>query len=133
MATKAGQDVGGDEVTAETRTFEPNARTHERLVRFLEERIPHFLGPELYTKTCLYTMPPDRQFVIDSVPGYPQISVVVDGGHAFKFATLIGRMLSQLALDGQTEYPIAPFQADRPALTDPTFQPIFRNEAVLSR
>jgi glycine/D-amino acid oxidase-like deaminating enzyme len=78
-------------------------------------------------------MPPDRQFVIDSVPGYPQISVVVDGGHAFKFATLIGRILSQLALDGRTEYPIAAFRADRPALTDPTFQPIFRNEAVLSR
>jgi sarcosine oxidase len=133
VATKAGQDVGGDEVTAETRTFEPNARTHERLVRFLEERIPRFLGPELYTKTCLYTMPPDRQFVIDSVPGYPRISVVVDGGHAFKFATLIGRILSQLALDGRTEYPIAAFGADRPALTDPAFQPIFRNEAVLSR
>jgi glycine/D-amino acid oxidase-like deaminating enzyme len=78
-------------------------------------------------------MPPDRQFVIDSVPGYPRISVVVDGGHAFKFATLIGRILSQLALDGRTEYPIAAFGADRPALTDPAFQPIFRNEAVLSR
>lgn len=133
VATKAGQDVGGDEVTAETRTFEPNARTHERLVRFLEERIPHFLGPELATKTCLYTMPPDRQFVIDSVPGHPRLSVVVDGGHAFKFATLIGHILSQLALDGRTEYPIAPFRADRPALTYPSFPPIFRNEAVLSR
>ena len=132
VATKAGQDVGGDEVTAETRTFEPNARTHERLVRFLEAHIPRFLGPELVTKTCLYTMPPDRHFVIDSVPGQPRITVAVDAGHAFKFATLIGRILSQLALDGRTEYPIASFRADRPALTDPTFRPIFRNEAVLS-
>lgn len=133
VATKAGQDVGGDKVAAETRTFEPNPRTKERLVRFLEARIPRFLGPELYTKTCLYTMPPDRHFVIDVVPGFPQISVVVDGGHAFKFATLIGRILSQLALDGQTEYPIESFRADRPALTDPTFQPMFRNEAVVHR
>jgi sarcosine oxidase len=85
----------------------------------------------LSTKTCLYTMPPDRHFVIDVVPGYPQISVVVDGGHAFKFATLIGRILSQLALDGQTEYPIESFRADRLALTDPTFRPFFRNEAVV--
>lgn len=132
VATKAGQDVGGDEVTAETRTFEPNPRTHERLVRFLEARIPRFLGPVHSTKTCLYTMPPDRHFVIDAVPGVPNVTVVVDGGHAFKFATLIGRILSQLALDGRTGYPIAPFRADRPALTDPGFQPIFRNEAVLS-
>ncbi|MBW3632981.1 MAG: N-methyl-L-tryptophan oxidase [Chloroflexi bacterium] len=133
VATKAGQDVGGEEVTAETRTFEPNQSAKERLVNFLEEHIPRFLGPELYTKTCLYTMPPDRHFIIDAAPGHPCITVAVDGGHAFKFATLIGRILSQLALEGETAYPIASFRADRPALTDPTFQPVFRNEAVLSR
>jgi len=133
VATKAGQDVGGEEVTAETRSFEPDARTRERLVRFLETHLPGFLGPELYTKTCLYTMPPDRHFVIDALPGHPRVTIAVDAGHAFKFATLIGRILSQLALDGRTEYPIAAFRADRPALTDPTFQPVFRNEAVLSR
>jgi len=133
VATKAGQDAGGDEVTAETRTFEPNPRPYQKLVRFLETHIPRYLGPELYTKTCLYTMPPDRHFVIDAVPGHARVTVAVDGGHAFKFATLIGRILSQLALDGRTEYPIAPFRADRPAITDPTFRPIFRNEAVLSR
>ena len=64
------------------------------------------------------------------VPGHPRVTVAVDGGHAFKFATLIGRILSELALDGRTEYPIAPFRADRPALTDPTFRPIFRNESA---
>ena len=133
IATKAGQDAGGDEVSAETRTFAPNPATHERLVRFLETHIPRFLGPELYTKTCLYTMPPDRHFVIDSVPGFPRITIAVDGGHAFKFATLIGRILSQLALDGTTEYPIDAFRADRPALTDSTFRPVFRNQAVLNR
>ena len=133
VATKAGQDAGGEEVTAETRTFESNPRAHERLINFLESHIPRFLGPELYTKTCLYTMPPDRHFVIDAVPGHPRVTIAVDGGHAFKFATLIGLILSQLALRGQTEYPIDTFQADRAAITDPTFQPMFRNEAVVHR
>lgn len=132
VATKAGQDVGGDEVTAETRTFEPNPRAHERLLRFLDEHIPRSLGPELATKTCLYTMPPDRQFVLDAVPDQPHVTVACDAAHAFKFATLFGRILSQLALDGRTEYPIDAFRAGRPALTDPTFRPVFRNEAVLS-
>ena len=77
-------------------------------------------------------MPPDRHFVLDAVPGQSRVTVAVDGGHAFKFATLLGRILSQLALDGRTEYPIAPFRADRPALNDPSFRPIFRNEVVLS-
>jgi sarcosine oxidase len=133
VATKAGQDVGGEEVTAETRTFEPDVPTRDRLIRFLETYIPRFNGPELFTKTCLYTMPPDRHFVIDHVPGQANITVAADAAHAFKFATLIGRIMSELALDGRTEFPIAPFRADRPALTDPTFQPVFRNEAVLQR
>jgi len=133
VATKAGQDVGGKEVTAETRTFEPDLPTKERLVRFLETHIPRFVGPELFTKTCLYTMPPDRHFIIDRVPGQERITAFVDAGHAFKFATLLGRILSDLALGGRTSYPIEMFGADRPALTDPTYRPIFRNEAVLSR
>jgi glycine/D-amino acid oxidase-like deaminating enzyme len=78
-------------------------------------------------------MPPDRHFVIDRIPGQERITVAADAAHAFKFATLIGRILSQLALDGRTEYPIEAFRADRPALTDPTFRPVFRNEAVLQR
>lgn len=133
VATKAGQDVGGPEVTAETRTFDPDPVTRDRLVRFLETYIPRFLGPELLTKTCLYTMPPDRHFVLDRVPGQDRVTVAVDAAHAFKFVPLLGRILSQLALEGRTEYPIEPFRADRPALTDPTFRPVFRNEAVLTR
>ncbi|GAB4431636.1 MAG: N-methyl-L-tryptophan oxidase [Chloroflexi bacterium OHK40] len=125
VAIKAGQDVGGDVVTADTRTFEPNPRADADLRRFLGRYLPGALGLELYTRTCLYTLTPDRDFVIDTVPGHPQISLAVGAGHAFKFAGLIGRILSQLALDGHSAYPIAAFRLDRPALTDPSYQPAF--------
>lgn len=130
VATKAGQDVGGDEVTPQTRTFAPNPRTHDRLLRFLEARIPHFLGPVLYTKTCLYTMTPDRDFVLDRLPDYPQITVGLGAAHGFKFSCLIGEILADLASEGDTRYPIAPFSLKRPALTDPTFVPTFNLTAV---
>jgi sarcosine oxidase len=133
VATKAGQDAGGAEVTADTRTFEPDAETKQRLIRFLETHIPRSLGPELLTKTCLYTMPPDRHFVIDRVPGQPNVVVAADAAHAFKFVPAIGQALAELALDGHTALPIAPFHAHRSALTDPGFVPIFRNEAVMER
>ena len=80
----------------------------------------------LYTKPCLYTMPPDRNFILDSLPEYPHISLVVGAGHAFKFAGLFGRILSDLALDGRTVFPISIFSLTRPAITDPDFQPVFR-------
>jgi sarcosine oxidase len=125
VATKAGQDAGGDEVTLQTRTFEPNRRVLENLRRFLERYIPGSLGPELYTKTCLYDIPPDRNFILDKLPEHPQILVAVGAGHAFKFAGLMGRILSELATGGETRYPIGAFRLDRPALTDPTYRQVF--------
>jgi sarcosine oxidase len=124
-ATKAGQDVGGDVVTVDTRTFEPNERVLANLRGFLEQYVPDSLGPELYTKTCLYDMPPDREFVLGTLPEQPRISLFVGAGHGFKFASLAGKILGELAFYGKTEYPIEAFRVDRPALTDPTYEPAF--------
>ena len=57
-------DVGGEVVTADARTFEPNGRVLANLRSFLERYIPDTVGPKLYTKTCLNDMPPDREFVL---------------------------------------------------------------------
>ena len=121
VGVKAGQDLGGDVVTPETRAFQPNPRPLARLQAFLASHIPEALGPVLYTKPCLYTMPPDRGFIVDILPGLPQISLAIGAGHAFKFASLIGLILSQLAMDGKSVYPIDAFSLRRPAITDPDF------------
>jgi len=124
VATKLGQHMGGlaKPVTARTRTFEPDPVRIERYRDFLERYIPGFLGPELYTKTCLYTIPPDQNFVIDTLPEHPQISVAIGAGHAYKFAGLIGRILSELALDGESTFPIEAFRLERAAVSDAAFE-----------
>lgn len=127
VATKLGQHMGGPVVTAESRTFEPDTERQTRYRRFLESHLPGFLGPERYTKTCLYTVPPDQNFVLDKLPEHPQIAIAIGAGHAFKFASLIGRILADLAIDGATDYPIGPFALSRPALTDPTFPKAFHH------
>jgi sarcosine oxidase len=114
--TKAGQDAGGQEVSAETRTFEPDQAALRRTTDFLEKYIPRSLGPIIYTKTCLYTLTPDRDFVIDRLPDHPDVVVGIGGGHGYKFASLIGRILSELAIDGRTERNIEPFRIDRAIL-----------------
>jgi sarcosine oxidase len=92
---------------------------------WLKDYIPNFLGPKLYTKTCLYDMPRDRNFVIDALPQHPQILVCCGAGHAYKFASLLGKILSELAIDGRAQYSIEPFTINRPAITDPNFQAVF--------
>jgi len=113
---KVGQDAGGRQVTAETRTFEPDQPALQRVRDFLAQYIPSLLGPIIYTKTCLYTLTPDRDFVLDTVPDHPNVSIAIGGGHGFKFASLIGRILSDLAIDGGTEHNLESFQTDRALL-----------------
>uniref|UniRef100_UPI0015F08198 FAD-dependent oxidoreductase n=1 Tax=Pseudonocardia pini TaxID=2758030 RepID=UPI0015F08198 len=125
VATKLGQHMGGPETSADERTFDADPVRRKRYDRFVEEHLPRFGGPELYTKTCLYTVPPDQDFVLDTVPGHPQVTVVVGAGHAYKFAALIGGLLADLALDRTPAHPVDAFALTRRALTDPTFERSF--------
>jgi sarcosine oxidase len=113
---KVGQDVGGREVTPRSRSFETDRAARERVERFLAEHLPDACGP-VTTKSCLYTMPPDRDFVVDEVPGQPGAFVALGAAHGFKFASLIGKVLSDLAVDSRTRLDVGPFRIDRPLLT----------------
>lgn len=117
-AVKVAQDVGGRETTAAARGFAPDAAAFERVRAFCERCLPSALGPVLSTKTCLYTLTPDRDFVIDAVPGCESCLVAVGAGHAFKFASAIGRILAELSLDGATGADLEPFRIDRPVLLE---------------
>ena len=121
VATKAAIDATGPVVTPATRTFEPVAEREAELDTFLTRYIPHFVGPKLYTKTCLYEMPPDRDFILDHLPEQPNVFVFIGAGHAYKFASLLGKIFSELVLDGQTPHDITPFTLNRPGITDPNY------------
>lgn len=126
VAVKLGRDMGGRFVTQQTRTFEPDPTETQLLADFLGNRLPGAVGPELYSRTCVYDMPNDRDFILDKIPGHPRVTVGLGAGHAAKFGSLLGKILADLTLEGSTPYPIEPFRADRPALVDPNFQPAFR-------
>jgi sarcosine oxidase len=99
---KAAQDVGGREVTPATRTFEPDPAAWDRLYAFMSRHLPTMIAPAVLTKTCLYTLTPDRDFVIDRVPGHPDVLVLLGAAHGFKFASVMGRIAAELLFDGRT-------------------------------
>ena len=115
---KVAQDVGGREVTADTRTFDPDPEAFARVETFLSAHIPKALGGVIQTKTCLYDLTPDRDFVVDRLPDHPNVSVALGAAHGFKFASAIGKILSELALDGATPHDLEPFRITRPILRE---------------
>jgi monomeric sarcosine oxidase len=123
---KLGRDVSGRFVTQETRSFEPDAGQTAENAEFLRRYLPGAAGPELVSKTCVYDLTPDRNFVIDTVPGYPHIGLCIGAGHAAKFTALLGHIMADLAIDGETSYGIGTWRLDRPALTDPGYPTDFR-------
>ena len=115
-AVKVTQDAGGRTVDPDTRGFDEDPEITRRVAAFLARRLPAALGPVQRVKTCLYTLTPDRDFVIDRLPDRPNVCVAIGAGHAFKFASAIGRILADLAPDAETPAGIADFALDRPIL-----------------
>jgi sarcosine oxidase len=121
------QDIGGEEITPETRTFSPNQKTLERVDAFMRQHMPGALGPTVSLKTCIYTMTPDRDFVIDTLSNYPQVAIGLGAAHGFKFASIIGRVLSDLAIDGRSDLSVPKFAASRAILREDNPPRVFQS------
>jgi sarcosine oxidase len=80
----------------------------------LTEFIPAADGPLAAAKTCLYTVTPDHDFIVDRLPDAPNIVVAsACSGHGFKFAPVLGEVLADLATNGRTSYDIGRFKLSR--------------------
>jgi sarcosine oxidase len=87
----------------------------EALIRSaLADHIPAANGRMIAAKTCLYTVTPDHDFIIDRLPDAPNVIVASPcSGHGFKFAPVIGEILAEIALDGGTRHDISRFALGR--------------------
>jgi sarcosine oxidase len=100
-----------------------DAETVDRTVSLQDEaavraavtaHIPAADGPLARAKTCLYTVTPDHDFIIDLLPGAPSVTVAsVCSGHGFKFAPVMGEILADLATLRRTAHDIGRFRLGR--------------------
>jgi len=119
---KVGQDCGGLPVDPDTRDFEADPGYVTAMRAFVGRLVPAAGGVRRVT-TCLYTLTPDRDFVVGPVPGHEAVVVGLGAAHGFKFAPWFGRVLADLATSGTTGSDVEAFRLDRAALTDPAAVP----------
>ncbi|WP_334152197.1 N-methyl-L-tryptophan oxidase [Microbacterium sp.] len=107
---KAARDVSDNRMTPEERTFVPAPELTAQLDGFVHQLLPG-AGEQLRTVTCQYALTPDRRFVLGPLPQHPDVIVALAAGHGFKFTPAFGRILSELALDGETSDDVSQFTA----------------------
>jgi sarcosine oxidase len=87
----------------------------EDLIQATKKYLPKGYADTHVLKTCLYTNTPDENFIIDFLPGYEQQVTIAAGfsGHGFKFASAVGEIMADLAMNGSTKLPIRFLSAQR--------------------
>jgi sarcosine oxidase len=112
---KVAQHYGAPELIAPSeidRSIKPEDEQTARA--FLREHLPLIDGPRCRASVCIYTLTPDRHFVIDLHPEHPNVALAAGfSGHGFKFASVVGEILADLAEHGHTDMPIGMFRIGR--------------------
>lgn len=113
---KVAEHTGGREVTdplaVDRDIDEGERRTAES---FLGTHLPGARGRLTAHAACLYTMSPDSHFVVGLHPDESRVAIAAGfSGHGFKFASVMGEILADLALDGRTRHPIGFLSPSRP-------------------
>lgn len=79
----------------------------KRIEAFVDEYLACVTSRRTDHAVCLYTMSPDEHFVVDRHPAHPHVAFAAGlSGHGFKFTSVLGQALTELALDGATQLPI---------------------------
>jgi sarcosine oxidase len=93
---------------------EPTPADEAPLREFAGRYFPEGAGPTLALKTCLFEPTPDEHFLIDHHPETPAVVVGAGfSGHGFKFCSVVGEILADLALEGGTPHDIGLFRLSR--------------------
>lgn len=113
---KIGRHDTGIECTADTadRVFGSYCEDEGDLRGFLSKYMPDAENELADGKVGLYSLTPDSDFIIDFHPEYSNV-VMAGGfsGHGFKFSSIVGSILADLSIKGETEHDISFFALKR--------------------
>lgn len=111
---KIGRHDIGEVTTPHTIRRDVDPEEIAMLRDVLDRYMPGAAGDVLWTLTCMYTNTPDRHFVLDRHPAHGNVVYGAGfSGHGFKFASAIGEVLADLAMEGTTRHDIGFLSAAR--------------------
>ena len=109
---KVARHGTGDPADPDRLDRTPRAGDEERIRAFARRHLPAADGALRSTHICMYTRTTDGHFVIDRADDHV-VYASACSGHGFKFASIVGEILADLAISGRTALPIGFLSAAR--------------------
>ncbi|BBM84727.1 N-methyl-L-tryptophan oxidase [Candidatus Uabimicrobium amorphum] len=82
--------------------------------KLIKTYMPHVNPEVIKSSVCMYTNTPDGHFIIDNHPQHKNVWVVSPcSGHGFKFASVIGEIITSLITTNTTPFPLECFSIKR--------------------
>ncbi len=79
----------------------------KRIEQFLSGYLPDITLQPVDHAVCMYTLSTDEHFIVDTHPNYSQVAFAAGlSGHGFKFASVLGEIISDLVSKGEANLPI---------------------------
>lgn len=93
---------------------EPTSKDEQILREFAQRYFPDGEGPTAALKACLFTNTPDEHFILDLHPEFPQVAIAsACSGHGYKFGSVVGEIMADLAQLGETKHDLQLFKLSR--------------------
>ena len=106
----------GSEEICTPQTIDRTIRSEDESIirQRLAQIVPRLAGRLLHAETCLYTMTPDEHFIIDAHPRHAAVTLIAGlSGHGFKFAAVLGEILTDLSIRGKSNFDLSLFSLHR--------------------
>ncbi len=108
LGVKVAEHTGGlavDDPLHPDRTL--HAADQRRIETCLAAHLPGVSSECTAHSVCMYTMTPDGHFVVDRHPQHAQVVLTAGlSGHGFKFTSVLGEIMAELALEAHTQHAI---------------------------
>ncbi|GCB65423.1 LOW QUALITY PROTEIN: peroxisomal sarcosine oxidase [Scyliorhinus torazame] len=114
----SGSDADPDERDI---LFQQPSEDVNLLSNFLSKEFPGLDLKPAIVESCMYTVTPDQDFILDRHPEHSNIIIGAGfSGHGFKLAPVVGKVLCELSAGKTPSYDLSPFRMRR-------FQPNFKS------
>ena len=111
---KIALDHHGTPTTVDSVNRETTQEDHDKIFEQIRRFVPDLDGKILDSAVCMYTNTPDLNFVVDKHPNHDNVIIgSACSGHGFKFAPVMGEILTDLAIKGSSHFDLEMFTATR--------------------